>query len=136
LSPTRTFTKSRTSSRTSTNTRTRTSTRTPSQTFTKSPTRTYTKTPTKSLTPYIGIRALVINFDTRGKELSIVPKYRYTCWGTINGVSDIVVFYRVDYTFPEKINGQCQTVNVWDIGQIHKYLQWKTGRVWITQQVP
>jgi hypothetical protein len=85
---------------------------------------------------YIGPRGLAVHWDSRGATLLLIPKYRFICWGVINGVPNLVVFYRVDYTYPESINGQCQTLNVWNIDQIQNYLQWKTGKVWNKQQLP
>jgi len=149
--PTLTASSTRTKTNTPTQTRTPSVTLTPSATGTptKTPTRTYTRTRTLTGTPsntrtpvpptptsYRGIRSVVVNWSSNGKTVKIVPRYRWTCWGTINGVKDVVIFYRTDYSYPESINGACQIKNVYDITQIWNYWQFKTGRKWTQMSLP
>jgi hypothetical protein len=133
--PSITLTATQTPSKTFTRTRTFTSTRTLTRTRTNTPSRTATRTrtnsPTRSRTPTITvIRFPISNWNSKGKVQAINVEEKWTCWGQINGIDNLVVYYRVSFANPEYILGNCQNYPYQSAVDITNYLIRTTGRPW------
>lgn len=134
---TKTWTMTRTFTSTKTSTVTRSNTKTKTPTVTRSNTRTRTATFTRSITPTLTIlRNIFTSWDSRGIEKDYYPIVREVCWGRINGISDVVIYYRAEYSNPERIQGGCQRLPVNSVVDITNYWTRKTGRSWTFMYKP